>query len=296
MSETSRTSARVAFWSNEIAWADDTPAYVFLARVVHRVGKILFGNDWTGLEPQAEPLHPLPEWLDTQVDSSQLRRACRLLYDGHEPYKARCPEFAVYLERWPIPDPSEWALARQISVAQHESERQSLNRFLEVLWRLSAAFKEGSINTATRDFDGGRENVQEPFFWNTENNWPRFCTCQINPQEPYARAVISHGGAFIFVERRSLEKALTPPRAETVGEPEPSMGVGYLSPYVRCMIRTSHSLRITPENQPKVASLEAEFSKYWDGPGDLSGRDKKAMATLVRDPQSKDGRARRTRT
>lgn len=283
---------RIRFWSDELLWPDDSPTHVFLARVTHYVGRMFWGAAWTGSEPTVELVAPLPNFYDTQVDHQEILRACHLLFEHDSAFKNRCPDYAVYLDKWPMPTEEEWSRACVISQRLSDERRQVFNRFFQLCSHLSSAFKDGTIMTATRGFDGGPEIVQDRSFWNTENYWPRFCTCQIDPQEPYRRTIVPTGGAYIFVERISLEKALRLKPAEDVLEG----GVDeYLSPYLRCMIEVSRALGITPTHQPKIDFLKAEIPRFWHGVPPLTGQDISRMATLLREPDSKSGRGNRVK-
>jgi hypothetical protein len=50
-------------------------------------------------------------------------------------------------------------------------------------------------------------------------------------------------------------------------------------------------MQITPQNQPKKELVVDEIKKTWSGP--LSDKLVKAMATLIREPESQLGRAKK---
>jgi hypothetical protein len=57
------------------------------------------------------------------------------------------------------------------------------------------------------------------------------------------------------------------------------------------MLAVTKSMQITPQNQPKKELVVDEIKKTWSGP--LSDKLVKAMATLIREPESQLGRAKK---
>ena len=102
------------------------------------------------------------------------------------------------------------------------------------------------------------------------------------------------GGLLIYVDKQSLEALLKGDTTEQrSNEALVKAANHYVSPYVACLIEISEALGISPENQPKKESLKSEIPKYWRGAEQLSAKDIDSMATLMRDPSSKAGRARK---
>ena len=230
--ETAYIDPRIAFWSSPQSWPDKSPTHLFLGDVVHQVGKTFYGDGWTGTEPQTELVVPLPQELHASVNSVEIRRACRLLFEHDPEYRARCPQLAEYLLNWPIPTPEEWARAVTLTLSLAEARRSEFSRYIEVCQRLAYAFKHGRILTATRGIGGGQEYPQDRYFWNTENFWERFATCQVDVLEPFRPALVPATAAYIYVDRVSLTRVLT---AEPADSERSSIQISpdeYLSPYL----------------------------------------------------------------
>lgn len=296
-SRTPPVEPRVEFWSDETAWPDDSPTHIFLGRVVGQVGRAVFGADWTGREPTVELVTPLPEALHASVGQSELLRGCQLLFDHDADYRARCPAYAEFLLHWPMPSDDDWARAVALARRFSEQTRKEFNRFLEVCARLAHAFKHDTFLTGTRDFNGGVISPRDRWFWNTENFWWRFHTCQVDLADPYRAAVISTGGALLFVERASIIAALQPPPEAEQSPSQPEFRQEeYLSPYLRCMIEATRALKITANDPRKKDELIAVLPKYWPGAADdLTRADVERMATFLREPAHKKGRGRKKR-
>ena len=193
-----------------------------------------------------------------------------------------------------MPTEAEWAEAVTISRTLSEQSNQAFDRFLEVCVALTSLFKRGRLATALRGFDGGPEYPADQAFWYTENFWSRFHTCQVHPERPYGRDVMPSGGLLIYIDRQSLETLLKGDTAEQRSNEALAKAANhYVSPYVACMIEISEALGISPGHQPKKESLKGEILKYWRGAEQLSAKDIDSMATLLRDPASKAGRAKK---
>ena len=289
---------RVTFWSDPALWPDDPPGYVFLARTIQHLGQLTYGQTWLGLEPATEIITPLPESYQASMPSAELQRGCRLLFDHHENYKARCPTYAHLLEHWPMPTEQEWKEAVAISRTLAHQSQVDFGRFVEVCSRLLRAFRGGNIITATRAVGGGEMWEQSQWFWNTENFWGRFHTCRVDPLSPYQAGVVVEDGEYIFVELASFETALNPAAQQPSPEPvelSAPTELEYLSPYLRCMIAVTRGLNITADDQRKKDEIIEAIPNYWPARADeLQLSDISRMATFVRDPKHKKGRGRNT--
>ena len=286
---------RVAFWSDPV-WPDDPPGYVFLARAVQHLGQLIYGQAWLGTEPATEVITPLPEHYHASLPPTELQRGCKLLFEYHESYKGRCPKYAPLLEQWSMPTEEEWPEAVAISRSLAHRSQTDFGRFLEVCSRLVRAFRSGSINTATREVDGGEMWEQSQWFWNTENFWGRFHTCRVDSLSPFHAGAVVEDGDYIFVELASYEAAIKPAPQETRPEPvelRAPTELEYISPYLHCMIAATRGLKITADDQRKKDEIIAALPDYWKGPGSLTATDIGHMATLMRDPEYKRGRGRR---
>jgi hypothetical protein len=142
---------RNVFWSRTWEWPESNDDFIFLGEVVQIIGKLIYGNDWTGDEPATLRVPVLPEFYHAEIDQNHLRYACSLLSGASILYRARCASGP----KPPMPTSDEWAEAVALSQERLIKRRQALDRFWDVGRRLSYDFKRGHIITALRDFDGG---------------------------------------------------------------------------------------------------------------------------------------------
>lgn len=293
---------RQAFWQHPEFWPADTDTHMFLARVIDLVGKTIHGPEWLGEEPAVIRVQSLPSDYTTDVSQFDKVRACRYLYQFDEGYRSRCPSYAEVLDKWPIPTADEWSRAGAGIAQIVEESRARAGRFWDICHRLSLTFKRGHIQTALRPVAGGKIVPQDPALWNTENYWGRFECCRVDLSDPFSGLPQFQGGHFLFVERESLFAALTKPEepaSQQSAEPIPASDVTglALSPYLICMIEATKALIKDLANPPKKVELAAQLRKFWPGNADdLTDQDIKSMATLMRLPESKKGRAAKRAT
>lgn len=159
----------------------------------------------------------------------------------------------------------------------------------------------GAIATAHREQAGGRMIAMPKAHWNTEYYGSRFDYGAYDPASPYKSRLPNSDWRYIFLSRCETEREITaisltaqagavpPPIAPAIPE-QP-----HLSRYLRFMLTIAEKAGVTRENQPNHASLMAQFVADW--PSDLPRSDRllKAMATLIREPESQAGRARKKR-
>ena len=290
-STASRPDPRLAFWKNHFLWPEDTPSHVFLARAILKVGEVLYGDKWNGKEPLAEQVEPLPETLDPFTVTAEVLRGSSLLLEYSPDYRRRCDARSKLVS----PTEEEWATIVPVAKALAEERRQSLMRFYDVCQRLARTFRNGVVLTSCRAFDGGPVRDLDCSIWNTEYFWGRFDSCRIDLSDPFSQRPSSQSGSWLFVETACFERALSGAQDDCrTGTDLATLNSVYLSPYVRCMIDATIRLGLCANNQLKTEFLIAELPKFWKLPVQLSGRDLKSMATLMREPESKAGRGKKT--
>jgi hypothetical protein len=141
-----------------------------------------------------------------------------------------------------------------------------------------------------RPTGGGVMRAAPREWWNTEGWHTRFTMCQLNPDKPFGLGSTGDNYCWIFLTRESLDKYLRSQPFAPVPE-----GIGmHFSPYLRVMLAVANKLKISPDNQPKKSEIVAELSSAWTGPGPLSKNLLNSAATLLREPESQLGRARKT--
>lgn len=176
-----RAQIDISFWSDESRWPYDPPGYVFLLRAVNEMGRAMYPNIWTNLEPGFLPLSNFPDWA---------REPDKALLIHHSEMQRRAQHSAI--------GQTGRLLVELICAAQMEA---SLERFDKEAARAEAVAKRlqavasqivgwltaGKLIAALRFQRGG--GIGEPLMaaiWQTENWGPRFFRGQMNPNEPFS--------------------------------------------------------------------------------------------------------------
>lgn len=94
---------------------------------------------------------------------------------------------------------------------------------------------------------------------------------------------------YFFVEASSFYRLC----AEHVTESPPRENDVHLSPYMQIMVNVAREMNITPENQPRKIDVEERLKAHWPRGLTQSENLIKAMATLLREPESQLGRAKK---
>jgi hypothetical protein len=155
--------------------------------------------------------------------------------------------------------------------------------------------RDGDLVAGTRPIEGGTINDAPRAWWNTEANriTMRFINCEINPKNPFSGPVLSARNSWIFIKRGSLDDLL---QRQSFGPVQVPIADHYLSPYMKIMLFVANKMKITPENQMTKKAIQNEIidalltkslSKK------LSDNLLGAMATLIRDPGSQAGKAKK---
>jgi hypothetical protein len=168
----------------------------------------------------------------------------------------------------------EWERACDEADANFQNMREGVARAIIQQCELN------ELVAAARAKHGGK---MVPLEWHDFNiDDPRlFFRCEIQVQSsPH----------WIFITRDSLHQFLV---KQSHSEPRLAK-TQYLSPYLKLMVAVSDTMRITPDNQPKKRSVEAEIQNGWAGPLPLSKNLLETMATLIREPGSQRGRAKKS--
>jgi hypothetical protein len=275
------------FWINKNRWPNDPKGYVFLARALHEIGQARFGNDWAGTEWAVNVPPVLTGDLPHQPDK---RLLARILLEAHRP-DIELGEIITGSKHTVSGAPltaEQWAIARDLSNQQFQKVRPFLVRSAAVQAAFIKASEAQELITAYRPTAGGEMRPIPAPWWNTETNHNRFVMCQLNPHKPFGLGFAGDNYAWIFVTRDSLDRFITSqPFAKPAGIE------GHLSPYLRVMLAVSKELDINSGNQPKKEVVVAALKAAWTRPAPLSNKLIETMATLLREPESQLGRARR---
>jgi len=162
--------------------------------------------------------------------------------------------------------------------AEEAFERLKSERKVGIARTLAKQCEEEKIVAAARRPRGQMVTLQW-YRWNVDDLRTRFFRCEI---------CLEGERCSLFVTRDSLEQFIaTQPYA--VSSP---LNAKHLSPYLKVMLSVSAAMKISPENQPAKKLVEYELEKRWNG-RTLSKKLLGTMATLIREPESQLGRARK---
>ena len=191
---------------------------------------------------------------------------------------------AMYPGEWKDDDP------KLAFTSQRDPEA---SRALAVFNRLGAAVAAKHLPFVLRRQDGGafllpRERDPTASFsaddWNVDDFKPLFGLGQMR------FGVWQTEQVWIYLEKKGLDELMRLVHGGSAAEQ--LANDFHLSPYLRIMIEVARKLQISPSNQPNKESLEAEIRALW---GELPSSERlaSAMATLLREPASQLGKAKK---
>jgi hypothetical protein len=176
----------------------------------------------------------------------------------------------------------QYERAREQAKADFQSTRESVARMIAEQCEL------GNLVTAARPKRGGEVTELGQHHWNIEDLRIRFLRCEISLDHPFAEHRLSQNDCWIYVKRGDLDSFL-------MTQPHGTSSLGgdqYLSPYLRVMLAVSAKMGITAANQPKKTVVVEEIRSAWRL-NPLSANLIETMATLIRDPESQRGKAKK---
>lgn len=270
------------------------------------MGREMFGAEWTGREPLTSLPHRLPLKRPATPSPPDLNRVEILLASvpGWKPQPTTLIGSATSVSPRLIGPHSvqgmslraaklsdeDWRLAIKMSETAYADALGPFQRFGLVQAEMTRLAEKGVLVCVSRPKAGGALHKVERDRWNTEALWSRYRYGQFKPSDPFSTGLHTEGTHFLFVSRESLQASSKSRR--TKAPPEGSANaVWTVSPYIEVMLEVSRRLEITPDSQPKKAVVELELQRAWQGDSPLSQNLIRAMATLIREPESQAGRA-----
>jgi hypothetical protein len=173
--------------------------------------------------------------------------------------------------------------ADDLALAETQDEHEAM--WVAIKAAIVRGCAEGRLISAVRPKEGGNTEELDKGIWHSEHLDQRFYRCEMSPASPFkkGRRPETH---WIFLQRQSLGQYLAVHPHNRAPTPN------HLSPYLKAMLVVAKSMQITPQNQPKKELVVDEIKRTWSGPA-LSDKLVKAMATLIREPESQLGRAKK---
>jgi hypothetical protein len=193
------------FWQDQTAWPRDTQERVFLGRAVNRLGRALFGEEWTGEEPIAETFFYLRIATDQRATNNFIAR--HLPQFGRKEYRgSMAPPPTGYDGHSPKFKFSEGELQEmELFIERHnETVPPAKERFKKVQNAIADYAVGRNLETSFRPFAGGDFSPIPASWWNTERLAQRFAFCSLDPDKPFKEG----GTAWIFVARDDFEEIL----------------------------------------------------------------------------------------
>lgn len=281
------------------AWPREPHGWLFLGELVEQLGKSMFA-EWKpyssyGLLPDVA-VGTTYQGVFIEPDE-QLRYARWLLNDRKDDidfiYRANKP-FA-YLdsednERTITDD--EWSVACDMSQQEWAIGLGNQRMFREVQERIVEEAEAGRIVIGSRPLQGGQPKQTPLDWWFTDHYWSRFARLTIDPNDPFSEKAPSRDVAHQMFARTDSLGALFSLTDERT--PSAATGNSIHSPYVRLMLEVADVMRISPSHQPKKESIKGELQARWEAYSlPASANLMNTAATLLREPESQAGRARK---
>lgn len=246
----------LSFWSpkGRAGWPRDCDGFVFLGRAVDRMGRAMFGTDWTDDTMIAVYKGPSPP-------SKPLRRPVRMAV-----LPARIPNLDPQLEAAedavrPLPsrDDSSQLIHALRALAEVNRKRAALVGSMQE--RVINAASRGDLAFAFRQ--DGRMKAVEARLWNEPGVETRFARCTFDPAKPFYNSMLPGANhRDLYVTEASLHDFLRmQPEAELV------VGSGDLSSFspllqfaVRLALKWKTDSAWTP---PKRDALTHAVQQEW---------------------------------
>lgn len=296
-----------SFWMNTSAWPRDPSGHVFLGRAFHQIGKAKFGDQWTGKEGAIRLPELLPDLLSPWDTASDVNARALLSLDGtalsdrmvkvarERSRVAAIARIASGMGGAKPKEPEEnmdltvqeWARAKELNRAEYDAALPFAQRATAVQSLIIDGCEGGKLTAVYRSKAGGEMTPMPPVWWNSDQGAVRrFYCCDVRPDDPYWTKSDQGEFSWIFVTADSLANFLSQlPNSDIRAHYDM-----HLSPYLALMLSVAKKLRITPENQPKIVTIEAELRAAWTLPKPLSESLVGAMATALREIDSQGGR------
>lgn len=291
-----------------------TSSHVPLKQAIEELGRATFRDAWSGFEQFRfdEPELPTPieggvgllgsvlneetelaRWTK-QPDAAALNYAARLLLELAPDEAPRRNSLAAFMgdaRAPPVFSTRQWRRAMELASKRGALLHQDGERLLRICNDFKRFCVEKKLKTYLRPVGGGKFDDALPWWaWNGEAIAKRFIVYCMNPSDPFTQKPQLIASHWIFVDRADLDAVIGVIGGEKKLTVLPVKDL-YLSPYMRCALDTIRALGITPDNMPKKEEAIAALGDHWHGEGELSEKMKECIAKVIRDEDSRSGRA-----
>lgn len=264
----------------------DPNGFIFLGRAMEKIGAGLFGDDWISawlprpvgiVRPTGRPMGAAPP--------DEVRYAKRLIEEFRpelvpDPYPGRT---GILPPPWDM-DATIWTVAEALRKEMHDAHVADLKRRRDVRDAVTVECEAGRIKAAVRHETGKMVPISA-HQWNV-SGIEHFVTLQMRPIEHAYQPVEP---LLLFLDAADVDRFV----AQLTRPPVPAGIDFHLSPYLAEMLAACRHYKITPDHQPKAIELERHFRQCRIGRDGVSENLARAMATLIREPESQRGRGRK---
>lgn len=190
-------------WNQEPTsnWPIDFGRYIFIGRAVQKVGRALFGHEWTDAAP-------------SQSNTPEFRRKQRMTVDDlwHNWHiieallseEERAPITKIpYFNRPPAISAEVWSIANR----RLDELKLPYQRYKSVQSHMLEWFRSGAVRTGMRAHRGGDIIEAAPSLWNSEELSFRFDCGKLDSSKPFEPVENQppESLSWIFVEQESLD-------------------------------------------------------------------------------------------
>ncbi|MGE6743313.1 hypothetical protein ACQKGC_23865 [Allorhizobium pseudoryzae] len=241
-------------WNQEPTsnWPIDFGRYIFIGRAVQKVGRALFGHEWTDAAP-------------SQSQTPEFRRKRRLtvddLWHNWQIIKALLSEEelatitkAPYFSRPPVISAEVWSIA----IPRLNETKLPFQRYKDVQSQMLEWFRSGAVRTGIRAHRGGEIVEADSSLWNSEDLSFRFDYGKLDANRPFepVDGLPPETLSWIFVEQESLGKTIP-----DIFAPKPQAEKAAQSELLRFAINFNEDFPL--HTFPKKADLIKAIDRAW---------------------------------
>jgi hypothetical protein len=184
-------------------WPRDPPGYVFLGRVLEKIGAGMH-EDWAGTEATTDFVLPLPADRTSYWD----RQRADILLSIHRPDLGR-PTFNIGTGTHEFTD-EHWQIACDLAQRLHEEGLPGLTRLQAAQAETIRQSIANELILEIRPISGGPWRTFQTDWWNVDEPEKLFRRCRIDPEYPFGSRPSwkEDNDHWIFATENSLARVL----------------------------------------------------------------------------------------